>query len=185
MTAVPAAEQPKVPFPLQQGEQITQLCRRHWWFLWPRTLLWIAFAIVPLGVAAWLLEWAGILDDAQIVFGPLAAIWLIFWGVRLLLNWYQYTRDIWVITNQRIVDSTQPTPFRHTVATADLVNVQDISVEKNGIVASALDFGDVVCQTAGGGSNFCIAGVPHPADVQLLIDKERDRERGRGRESSV
>jgi hypothetical protein len=177
MAASPTAEQPKLPFPLQSGEQVVQLCRRHWWFLWPRTILWIAFAVVPLAVAAWLLEWAGILDDAKFVFGPVAAIWLLFWGVRLLLNWYQYTRDIWVITNQRIVDSTQPTPFRHTLATADLINLQDISVEKSGVIPSMLNFGDVVCQTAGGASNFRIAGVPDPTNVQLLIDKERDRER--------
>ncbi|MEX1255161.1 MAG: hypothetical protein WEE64_12555 [Dehalococcoidia bacterium] len=179
MASGPFAEQPKLPFPLQEGERVIQLCRRHWWFLWPRTILWAAFALVPVAAAAWALERIDVLDDTRIVFGPVAALWLLFWAARLLLNWYQYTRDIWVITNQRIVDSTQPTPFRHHLATADLINVQDISVEKTGIIPSMLNFGDVLCQTAGTGSNFRIGGVPHPADVQLLIDKERDRERGR------
>jgi hypothetical protein len=26
---------------------------------------------------------------------------------------------------------------------------------------------------------FLISGIPHPEEVQLLIDKERDRERGK------
>ena len=65
--------------------------------------------------------------------------------------------------------------------TADLINLQDISVEKSGVIPSMLNFGDVVCQTAGGASNFRIAGVPDPTNVQLLIDKERDRARRQDR----
>jgi hypothetical protein len=57
--------------------------------------------------------------------------------------------------------------------------VQDITVEKTGIVATVLNFGDVICQTAGTGQQFRISGVPHPQNIQLLIDKERDRERQR------
>jgi hypothetical protein len=104
-------------------------------------------------------------------------LWLGFWGFRLLLNWYQYTRDIWVVTNQRVVDSTQPTPLNKRISTADLVNIQDISIIKRGVFASMFNFGDVVCKTAGGAGDFCIGGVPAPEHVQQLVDRERDRER--------
>jgi hypothetical protein len=179
MASGPFAEQPRLPFPLQEGERVIQLCRRHWWYLWPRTILWAALALVPVIIAAWAFAAPGWLDNVGIVFWPVAGIWLLFWTFRLLLNWYQYTRDIWVITDQRIVDSMQPTPFRHHLSTADLVNIQDISVEKSGVIPSLLNFGDVILETAGASKGFRIAGVPRPTDVQLLIDKERDRERGR------
>ncbi len=178
MDAQPAPEQPHLPFPMQEGERLIELCHRHWWFLWPRTLLWAGFGLIPVIAVAWVFSAIGLLDNVGAVFWPVAAIWLLFWGARLLLNWYQYSRDIWVITDQRIVDSTQPTPFRHHLSTADLVNVQDLTVEKNGVIASVLNFGDVICQTAAGGQQFRISGIPNPADVQLLIDKERDRARG-------
>jgi hypothetical protein len=40
-----------------------------------------------------------------------------------------------------------------------------------------LNFGDVICQTAGIGNQFCISKVPRPDEIQHLVDQERDRER--------
>lgn len=172
-------EQPRLPFPLQDGERVIELCHRHWWFLWPRTILWTLIAIVPVIVVAWVFSAADWLDASSPVFWIPVLIWLSFWAFRLLLNWYQYSRDIWVITNQRIVDSVQPTPFRQRLATADLINIQDMTVERSGIIPSLFNFGDVVCATASGRGDFRIAGVPRPQEVQLLVDRERDRERGK------
>lgn len=169
-----------MPFPLQDGERIIEVCRRHWWFLWPRTLLWAFLAIAPVAAIAWGFDAAGWLDDAGQVFWIIAGVWLLFWLVRLLLNWYQYSRDMWTITNQRIVDSVQPHPFRLHVATADLVNIQDMTVQRAGVFASIFNFGDVLCQTAGG-ADFQLTGVPKPQEIQLLVDRERDRERSRYR----
>ena len=129
--------------------------------------------------AAWLLPPLDVLDDLGIFFWAAVAVWLLYWGVRLLLNWYRYHNDIWVVTDQRIIDSFKPTPFHLRVGTADLVNIQDMSIEKSGIIPTLLNFGDVVCQTAGTGQQFRIGGVPDPERVQLLVDKERDRERMR------
>jgi hypothetical protein len=44
-----------------------------------------------------------------------------------------------------------------------------------------LDYGDVVCQTAGTSADFMIGGVPDPRAIQALVDRERDRERMRVR----
>jgi hypothetical protein len=172
-----------LPMPLQDGEIVLQLIHRHWWFLWPRTILWVIFAVAPVVVLALIFDAIGILDNLGIFFWIVAALWLGWWAIRLILNWYRYANDIWIVTNQRIIDSFKPHPFSHRLATADLVNVQDISVEKIGLIATVFRFGDVVCQTAaagpGGSGSFRIIGVPNPAETQLLIDKERDRERTR------
>jgi hypothetical protein len=172
-----ADQEERLPFKLQDGEQVVQVCRRHWWFLWPRTILWVLFALVPVGVVWWALGATDLEDNVGGFFWIVTLLWLGFWAVRLFLNWYQYRRDIWVITNQRIVDSTQPTPFRHHMSTADLVNIQDMTIEKTGIFATMMNFGDVICQTAGAGGQFRISKVPAPDEVQHLVDKERDRER--------
>ena len=180
-----AAADPKtygsLPSPLQGGEIVLQLIHRHWWYLWPRSILLVVLAIVPVIVSALIFDSMGILDDLGIIFWLVWLAWVGWWGVRLALIWYRYYNDIWVITNQRIIDSFKSHPFSHRLATADLVNVQDISVEKIGFVATTLGFGDVVCQTASGagGGAFRNIGVPQPASVQLLIDKERDAERNR------
>jgi hypothetical protein len=170
----------KLPFPIQDDENVLRLCRRHWWFLWPRTILWVLFAIVPVVVLSWVWDVAGILGDLGVFWWGIAVLWIVFWALRLLLNWYRYHHDIWVVTSQRIIDSHKNHPFDFRVSTADLVNVQDISVDKSGLTPTLLNYGSVVCETAGSGtSDFIIAGIPHPEDVQSLIDKERDRERSR------
>jgi len=180
-TPVPAALPPeRLPFPLQGAEQVILLCRRHWWFLWPKTVILTLVAAVPVILAIWLLSAIDVFDDLGIFFWIVAVVWLAYWSVRLFLNWYRYHNDIWVVTNQRLIDSYKAHPFSLRVATADLVNVQDMSVVKSGIVPTLLNFGNVVCETAGAGTTtFLIAGVPRPESVQLLIDRERDRERMR------
>jgi hypothetical protein len=111
----------------------------------------------------------------------LSLIWAVYWAVILYLIWYRYHHDVWVITNQRIVDVYKRNPFNLKVSSADLVNVQDISVERRGILQSALNFGDIACQTSGARDVFMLTGLPHPTDTQALIDRERDRERLRVR----
>ena len=170
----------RLPFPLQDDETILALYRRHWWFLWPQNIILALVAVVPVIAIAWLLSEIGVLDDLGIFFWIPVALWLGYWAVRIFMNWYRYRHDIWVVTNQRIVDSYKAHPFSLRVATADLVNIQDMGVVKSGLVASMLNFGDVLCETASADNvDFRITGVPHPESIQLLIDRERDRERMR------
>ena len=168
----------RLPFPLQDNETITLLVRKHWWFLWPRSILWALFAIVPVIVGSIVLDKIGVLDDLGVIWWAIVVLYLVYWIIRLLLNYYRYNNDLWLVTNQRIVDSFKKHPWNLRVATADLVNIQDMTVVKNGPIESLMNFGDVVCETAGADRvPFLISGIPHPEQVQLLIDKERDRER--------
>jgi hypothetical protein len=168
----------RLPFPLQDNENITLLVRKHWWFLWPQSILWVLFAIVPVIAGTIILDMIGILDDLGMFWWGLVILYIVYWAIRLLLNWYRYHNDLWLITNQRIIDSFKRHPWNLRLATADLVNIQDMSVVKNGPIASILNFGDVVCETAGAEHKpFLISGIARPEQVQLLIDKERDRER--------
>ena len=167
-----------LPFPLQDGETVLQVCRRHWMYLWPRTALWAVIAVVPPILVFWLLNTVTDVDGTVgMIFAIAAVIWLVVWGIRALFNWYVYTNDIWVITNQRIVDSVKPTPFSMKLSSADLVNIQDMTVERRGILQTSLNYGDIHCQTAADNRDFLLNGVPNPQDLQLLIDRERDRER--------
>ena len=174
----PPGREVRLHFPMQQGERIIALFRRHWWFLWPRTVLLLLIAIVPVIVAAVVLELIGVLDDLGIWFWLVAAAWLVIGAVRLYFNWYQYHNDIWVVTNQRIVDVLKKHPLNLRIATADLTNVQDLNVVKSGLTPTLLNYGTVVMETAGTDSvAFLISGVPKPEMIQLLIDQERDRAR--------
>ena len=168
----------KPPVTLQDKETVILATRRHWIFLWPRTLLMLLAGLIP---AAALVAGVAVASNprstAGLVAGGLAALWLAFWLVRAYFNWYRYRNDVWIVTNQRLIDSLKRHWFHHDLASTDLVDVEDISVERRGILATALNFGEVRCQTAGVQANFVLAGVPHPSDVLSTIDAARDAAR--------
>ena len=84
MAGPPPAVSPRLPFPLQEGERVIQVCRRHWWHLWPKTIIWVLFALAPVVAAAWLLSTLDILDDLGIFFWLVVLVWLLYWAVRIL-----------------------------------------------------------------------------------------------------
>ena len=106
-----------------------------------------------------------------------AAVWFLFWTARVYFTWYRYNNDMWVVTNQRIIDSLRRHWFHHQMASADLIDVEDISVHKEGLLPTAFNFGDVRCQTAGEQPNFILSGIPDPSGVLGTIDAARDAAR--------
>jgi hypothetical protein len=166
-----------LPFPIQDGEHVIQLCRRHWLYLWPSIGLQALFAIVPLIAAALLLSAIGLDGIVATIVWAALGLHAAFRVAKSFLTWYRYRNDIWVITNQRIIDCYKRHPFNLRVASADLVNVQDMTVERDGVLRTMLDYGDIVCQTASEMQDFRLTGIPDPMAVQALVDRERDRER--------
>lgn len=167
----PPARQPRVPFSLQQGESVLRVIRRHWAHIAWKLLKYTVAAAVP--AIALLVAWS-LMTDLNLVVWSIAGVWVLFWAARASLAWYQYRNDLWVVTNQRVVDSHKRHWFHHQMASADLVGVEDMSVQKSGVVATLFNFGTVNMQTAGAQSRFIISGVPDPGDVLALIDAHRD-----------
>lgn len=159
-----------LPVQLQNGEDVIQVIRRHPASLWGRLVL-IALVMI-LALVIWLTV------SANGVLGTLLDITFVLVIVGGLLIgfmvWYRYRNDLWVITSQRLIDVTRSTPFNQQITTASLTNVQDISIRRKGIFNTALNFGDVICQTASAGSKtFALIGVAKPEQVLDAIDDAR------------
>ena len=172
----PHIPQPNLPVPIQPGERVLLLRRRHWMYLWPTVIVNLVFGLVPAAAFLWLLDKVGLEGGVVTI---IAAVYLLFFAIKLLLVWYRYHHDYWVVTNQRVIDIRRTNPLNMTVSTADLVNIQDMLIQRSGLLKTMLDYGDVVCQTAGTDADFMIGGVKDPRAVQALVDRERDRERMR------
>jgi hypothetical protein len=184
MTSAGEPDQPDEPnshtsFPLQPGESVLRVYRRHWLYLWPNILMLILVAFVPPAIIAGLLSTAGAYEGtAALVFWVIAGVWIVVWLVRAFLAWYRYHHDTWILTSQRLIDSYRRHPFSMRMSTADLVNVQDMTVLRDGILRTAFDYGDIICQTAADEQkDFHLSGIPHPREALALVDRERDRER--------
>lgn len=167
-----------LPFALQPGEEVLTLYRRHWVHLLPHLPVLIVLALLLPSVLVWLFVATTVIE---LGLAPWAAgvgvVWAIFWLVRAYLIFYRYRNDIWVLTNQRLVDSYKEHWFHHRMATADLVNIQDISVHREGLLQTLLNFGDVACETAGERQQFTLVGIPRPSESLAELDRARDAAR--------
>lgn len=168
----------KLPFELQNDESVILFCRRHWLYFTLKlvgvALLWL----LPTIAVLWLTNLtAGLGGTVGKVVWAAAALWTLYCLVWAYFTWYRYQNDIWVVTNQRIVDSTKYHWFKRRLASADLIDVQDMNVVREGIFPTIFNFGDVRCQTAAELPNFVVAGVPNPDKVLATVDAARDASR--------
>src|SRR5829696_6841278 len=117
MTSAPIPVQPEtntpdLSFPLQAGENVLQLSRRHWWYLWPNIIFKSMALLGPILIVWFIFDAIGAYDGiGKQIFWVLSLLWAAYWGFRIFMGWYQYRHDIWVITNQRIVDVFKKHPF--------------------------------------------------------------------------
>jgi Zn-dependent protease with chaperone function len=162
-----------LPFPLQSGEAVVLLARRHWIYFVPRFVADVlALALPPLLLGLLLRAAGGWHGTGRSLFALVALLWLLWWLLQIALLWYRYQNDLWLISDLRIVDLERRWPWRFRMSSADLRNVEDVTVTINGMLPTALDYGDIACQTAGEVQRFTFRGVPHPREIAALVERE-------------
>lgn len=168
----------KLPVELQPHEALILRVRRHPAYLWVKLAGAALLGIVPPLVALWLgLAIAGLDGAPRLGLIGVCALWAAYAAGRCYFIWYRHQHDEWIVTNQRLIDSYKRNWFDHKLSSADLVNVQDIFIDKSGPLATILDFGDVRCQTAGTNATFVLSAIPRPSRVLGVIDAARDAAR--------
>jgi hypothetical protein len=147
-------------------------------YLYPRIALQLAVGALPIVILTLLAGLGpGLGSGAGLVVLILDVLWAGYWAARIYFTIYRYNNDLWVITDQRIVDSLRRHWFHHRMASADLVDVEDIAVQREGLLPTMFNYGDLRCQTAGALPNFILAGIPKPAEVLGIVDAARDAAR--------
>lgn len=118
---------------------------------------------------------ASVLGKAIILlFGSiyLLSVWLFFYT-----SFIDYYLDIWLVTNDRIIDIRQEGLFGRTVAELDLYRVQDVTSECKGIFPTMFNFGNVYIQTAGEKQRFTFFNIPDPHHIREEIIRLTDEDR--------
>lgn len=168
----------KLPFDLQADETVLLFARRHWLYFYAKLAV-IVLAGLVATVAAVIVVLSTFGFDGWLGRGTALALllWALFWAGKAYFHWYRYNNDLWAVTDQRLVDSLKRHWFHHQMSSADLVDVEDIRVEREGFLHTIFNFGDVRCQTAGEVPNFVLDGIPNPAGVLSVVDSARDAAR--------
>lgn len=93
---------------------------------------------------------------------------LALWVYSFLI-WIDYYFDVWVITNERIINIEQKGLFMRKMSEAKYSKIQDISVEVNGFLQTIIGYGDVRVQTAGELENIIFRKISHPYEIKNMI----------------
>ena len=167
-----------LPVALQSDERLLVRKRRHMlFFTWQMGKVLLS-GLIPIIVLLIAVDQITGLDGRNgAVTGIVAAVWGGFWLIVAYFTWYRYNRDEWVVTNQRLIDSIKRHWFHHQISSADLIQIEDMSVSRSGLLQTMFNFGDLRCQTAGATQNFVLRGIPDPAGVLGIIDAARDAAR--------
>ena len=160
-----------LPVQLQENEVVARVIKRHPLALLGRLLAVALLLALVLVLWFWLRSVGGWVTTALDIGAALIAFTALAYAG---FHWYQYENDLWIVTNQRLIDSTKSTPFSQDIKTATLFNLQDINIQKRGIFQTIFEYGDIICQTASAsGQTFTFRGVSKPAEILDLIDDQR------------
>lgn len=158
----------------KKGEKIILLLRRHYFIILNKIIFWAITAILP---PIFYLLFRDILGTL-FVNGLFQPIMVLFTSTYYLFIWLfafhsfvDYYLDVWIVTDERIVNIEQKGLFNRTVAEQKLYRIQDVTSELKGFFSTTLNFGTVHIQTAGEKARFVFKQIPKPYAVARKITK--------------
>jgi len=146
---------------LKEGEEVIRVVRKHWAsFIWPVVKTFLVL-VIPFLLSAFLFSnYIGV-----IIFFVWVSIGLGY-GLYQWICWYF---DHFIITNMRIVNIDQKTLFARSVSESGLANIQDVTYEINGFLASLFNYGTVKVMTASNNDSLKMLAIENPKKVQEII----------------
>lgn len=163
-------------FELEPGEHVVLEARRHWFLFLLQLLPYAILLVLPFALPNLIT-----LVPPLAVYGTLsygAPLMRAALGIWLLITWTvawsaltRYFLNVWILTNQRIVEIKQPRFFKREVSSLLLTRVQDVTTDVTGILSSVLGIGNITVQSAGAVDEFHMYGIPRPEQMRDVILK--------------
>src|SRR3989338_9956396 len=157
---------------LKTNEKIILVLRRHPFIIFAKIFFWLMVALLPLIFHLTLEEvLAGLFNNN--LFLPIVILFLSIYYLYLWLfifhSFVDYYLDIWIVTDERIINIEQRGLFDRVVSEQKLYRVQDVTSELKGFFSTILNYGTVHIQTAGEEQRFIFEQVPDPYNVAKKI----------------
>ena len=156
------------------GEEVVLFLRRHWIDLVKIFLMTALLLIIPL-LAGFVLSMTGASALSHPVFGPLLSslfsAYLLIIVIVTLTELTDYWLDVWLVTNERIISSEQLGLFNRVVSEVHLDQIQDVTSETKGLIATFLTYGNVYVQTAAARERFEFKNIDNPDEVKIKISE--------------
>lgn len=155
-----------------QMEKPIILLRRHIMFFLRDAVIYLGLLALPVLLAVWFSETTSRWLEHE-TGGPALLLFFFLWELFFLLLFFtsflNYYLDLWVVTDERILDIDQEGAFVRKVSELPLRRIQDVHVEVKGVFATVFNFGTIEVQTAGAEQKFEFEGIPNPQKVSRQI----------------
>ncbi len=165
---------------LKEYEQIVYILRRHPLTFIPTAVLFIALLLIPVILYTLIRPVYGDFFSGPNVY-PLMILGGSVYYLSIYLFFYAYFidfyLDVWIITNDRIIDNEQHGLFHHTTTELELHNIQDVTSQTAGIIGTFFKFGDVTIKTSSVTTTIVFRQIPNPSKIRAELIKLADEDR--------
>ncbi len=153
------------------GEEILMVVHRHWFDILSQFFIIFIMLLMFFGGFIFVPAFFPFFKESFGVnlFFFLQNTFLIFTWMLFFLIWIDYYFDVWIVTNERIVNIEQKGLFSREVSELELENIQDITVDVLGIIPTFLNYGELFVQTAAEKERFVFHNVPDPYTIKDSI----------------
>ncbi len=163
-----------------ENEQVLRVIHRHWFNILMHFIVVFfctffvvgSFSILPL-------FFPEIVSGASTLFSFAQNTIFIFIWLYGFLVWIDYYLDVWIVTNERIVNIEQKGLFTRHISELRFSRVQDVTSSVDGLIPTMLNFGDVYVQTAAEQERFVFRQVGDPfaiKDEVMRLSREATRD---------
>jgi len=155
----------------RKNEEIIVMLRRHWLIFFVRFIPAVVFLVVIFAFQfgqSFLAEVLSRQIDYDLLSLAGSFLWM-FWWLFVFITWIDYYFDVWIVTDQRVVNIEQKGLFRREISELEHDKIQDVTTEVHGLIPTLFKFGLVFIQTAGEKSRFLFKQVPDPMKVRSIL----------------
>ena len=161
-------------FPGQrQGEKILMVIRKHPIVYIRIIMAFVITAFMPLAI--FLIVWFSYYPISEhpktsAIIGLFSCSFVLIGLAITLVAWLNEEFDLFILTNERLIDISQISFLKRTVASTPLKRIQDTTSNIDGVLPTLLNYGSIDVQTASGdASKFEIDRIPDPAFIARKI----------------
>ena len=155
-------------FPGQRpNEKILAVIRKHPIVYLRILIIFLLVSVMPIVIFIniWLSYYPfATYHTSGIIAGLFSCIYILYGLLLVCIAWINEEFDIFIITNERLIDITQITLLRRNVSSTPLEQIQDTTSNVHGFLPTLVNYGNLTVQTAAGdASDFFIDHVSDPA----------------------
>lgn len=158
---------------LNSDEKVILNVRKHWFVYLAEGIVVFFLMILPLVALKFIevLSFLQISGSSFLLFVFLSSLWTLFcWNIFFIL-WTNNFLDMLIVTDKRVIDIEQISLFHRDASSFYLDRIEDITVERRGLLSNVFNYGHIHIQTAGEDRELMIHHVGEPERVRKIISE--------------